>query len=119
MVTREYLAALSDVDLFEFIGVWEDPDSGYALDLEGKALLDCELLRRPQFFLDPALIMADWEECDIPPSVPELRALIAEAKSQLHPSEIISTQERFDRFVDQLATSLRRSGSIVEVIEDE
>lgn len=89
MITREMLAAMSDFELYDFIGGWTDPDTGECLGLEAHALLDCELLRRPDFFFNLKLIVEDWEDEDdpgyyhVPPSVPELRALLDEAKARM------------------------------------
>jgi hypothetical protein len=80
MITREKLAAMTDEELHEFMA-----GCGAAGGDELSALLDCEFLRRPQFMTTGCvrMIVRDWEDGGIPPSVPELRTLLAAARKVL------------------------------------
>jgi hypothetical protein len=79
MMTRETLAAMTDEELYHFIG--------RSLDRYDRALTDCELLRRPGFMREGGIrsILWEWERKPVPPSVPELRPLLRKAREILGP----------------------------------
>jgi hypothetical protein len=77
--TREQLAAMSHEELIEYAMGNQEPNGDYLCD-ESIAILDCEWLRR---FGANAAIVENWEESEIPSSVPELKPLLDDAKKSL------------------------------------
>jgi hypothetical protein len=76
-ITREELSAMSNDDLYDFVG---DAEMDYS---EDQALLDCELLRRDPHEVAMRSILRHWNEKVIPSTVPELRPLLDWALEKL------------------------------------